>query len=438
MVSAWCWLAVVALVGGVTEKPAQPPAGFVALFNGKDLTGWQGNSKVWKVEKGMIVGDAPQGLGNNEFLASTRIYRDFVLQVQFRLVGGKGNSGIQFRSARIPNHHEMIGYQADIGEGYWGCLYDESRRNRVLVHAPKTLESALRKDGWNQYWIRCMNNRVEMRLNGVMVVQYEEKDANITPSGLLALQTHSSKDPIRVEFRDIFLQELPHAEPESSGKTGFLMRARKTAEGADDAYAIFLPADYHNQPQKKWPLLVFLHGSGERGNDGHMSIKVGIGPAILARANNFPFIVLLPQAKQSWDAQGADGQRVMALVDEMKKVYRVDDNQVHLTGLSMGGAGTWSLGTTHPRTWASLAMVCGFGDEKKASTLQHLPFWGFCGDKDFPRLLDSMRKIAAEFKMLNAPAHYTEYPGVDHNSWDLAYNHDELYTWMLKQRRKDK
>lgn len=182
-------------------------AAFRPLFNGKDLTGWNGNLQVWSVENGVIVGQS-QGLPNNEFLATNDSFDDFELRVTFRLKDGVGNSGIQFRSQRIPNHHEMIGYQADVGEQYWGCLYDESRRRKVLAHPPAEFVAGLKKADWNTYTIRCSGRHIAMFLNGEKVVDYEEPDRNIEQSGVIALQVHSSKMPIRVEFKDILIRPL--------------------------------------------------------------------------------------------------------------------------------------------------------------------------------------------------------------------------------------
>lgn len=200
LVLVWCTQAALTCA-------AEPPEGFRSLFNGKDLSGWDGNESVWRVENGVIVGQT-KGLANNEFLATKSSFGDFELRVTFRLLDGVGNSGIQFRSERIPNHHEMIGYQADVGEQYWGCLYDESRRRKVLVYPPEELKAKLKTDGWNTYVIRCKSNHIEMFLNDLKVVDYVEKDADIPQSGRIALQVHSSKVPIRVDFKDIFLSEL--------------------------------------------------------------------------------------------------------------------------------------------------------------------------------------------------------------------------------------
>src|SRR5258707_1010095 len=119
-------LVVLFVTVSIAAPKIKPPEGFRSLFDGRSLDGWEGNSEIWRVENGIIVGEH-KGRANNEFLASKKSYQDFVFKAKFRLVGGYGNSGVQFRSQRIPNHHEMIGFQADVGEKYWGCLYDESR-----------------------------------------------------------------------------------------------------------------------------------------------------------------------------------------------------------------------------------------------------------------------------------------------------------------------
>lgn len=427
--------AIVALCGGfgIFESLglAGAPAGFQPMFDGRTLAGWEGNSTVWKVEGDRIVGQSP-GLKNNEFLATTARYQDFMLRLQFRLTGGKGNSGVQFRSERIPNHHEMIGYQADVGEQYWGCLYDESRRNKVLVRPPDRLEKVLKKADWNEYQIRCMGKRIEMYLNGLKVVDYTEEQADIPRNGRIALQVHSSNEPIRVEFKEIYLQEFPVPIEEAADRTGFVLKRHRGEEG-ECRYVLFLPAGYHQQPDKRWPVILFLHGAGERGTDGELGIKVGIGPAVLRRAASFGFIVVAPQAEKTWDADSPDGRRALAILDDVLQTYRADRQQVHLTGLSMGGMGTWSLAAKHPQRWATIAPVCGPCSPGALDAVAKLPIWGFCGDKDFPKFVEGMRAAAKALKEKGANSRYTEYPGVGHNCWDLAYNTDELYQWMLRR-----
>jgi len=189
------------------EPTASPDAeGFQPLFDGKSLAGWEGDFKLWKAEGGMIVGDSP-GIKNNEFLATKKSYGDFELRAEFKLKNGVGNSGIQFRSKRVEGSRAVSGYQADIGEKYWGCLYDESRRDTILVQAPADLETALHKDDWNRYVIRAQGERITLSLNGQVTADYLESDKAIPREGIIALQVHSG-GPLRVEFRKLLIKEL--------------------------------------------------------------------------------------------------------------------------------------------------------------------------------------------------------------------------------------
>ncbi len=179
----------------------------VELFNGRDLTGWEGDQSLWLVEDGAIVGRSP-GIGENVFLATTDSYENFVLRMRVLLVNDQGNSGVQFRSEREPGSTEMIGYQADIGPGWWGNLYDESRRRKNLAEAdPALIERTLREGDWNDYEIRAEGARVQLLINGVETVDYTEEDAAIERSGRIALQIHSGP-PMEVRFRNLRLERL--------------------------------------------------------------------------------------------------------------------------------------------------------------------------------------------------------------------------------------
>ncbi len=180
--------------------------GFRPLFNGRDLSGWEGQEDgLWIVEDGMIVGRSP-GIAKNQFLATREIFKDFVLRFQFRLVGGEGNSGVQFRSIRVLGH-EMSGYQADIGEGYWSCLYDESRRNRVLIRPSQEALDSLDTSGWNTYELTANGASLTLRVNGVTAFEYEEEDSEIAREGRIALQVHSG-GPMEIQFKDLQIREL--------------------------------------------------------------------------------------------------------------------------------------------------------------------------------------------------------------------------------------
>lgn len=180
---------------------------FVSLFDGKSLDGWEGNLQYWKVRDGMIVGDSP-GIRHNEFLCTKASFDDFELHVTFRIVGDETkNSGVQFRSKRVPNNTEVSGYQADVGQRFWGCLYDESRRNKVLVQAPDDVAKIIKKDDWNTYVIRCVGPRITLTLNGAKTVDYTEPDDSVARSGVIGLQIHSGKK-LEAQFKDIRIKKL--------------------------------------------------------------------------------------------------------------------------------------------------------------------------------------------------------------------------------------
>jgi 3-keto-disaccharide hydrolase len=182
------------------------------LFDGKTLDGWEGDLKTWRVEDGSIVGGSlDANVPRNEFLCTTKSYGDFELKVKFKLMGDKksANAGVQFRTKRIPKHHEVSGYQADIGQGYWGALYDESRRNKVLA-APsaKVLDKLVKEGDWNDYKIRAEGASIKLWLNGTLTVDYTEKDDKIERTGILGLQVHGG-GKTKVLYKDITIVELP-------------------------------------------------------------------------------------------------------------------------------------------------------------------------------------------------------------------------------------
>jgi hypothetical protein len=192
------------------QQASEKPAGKEArLFDGKTLSGWEGSEKMFRVEEGAIVaGTLKAKIPRNEFLATKKDYGDFELRLKFKLGGSGANAGVQIRSERIPNHHEMIGYQADMGDGWWGALYDESRRNKVLA-APKkeVIAKVLKRDDWNDYRIRCEGKRIQLWINGQQTVDYTEPDEKIPQHGKIALQIHGGP-PSEAWYKDIVITEL--------------------------------------------------------------------------------------------------------------------------------------------------------------------------------------------------------------------------------------
>ena len=419
-------------------EPVPELAGFTPLFNGRDLNGWSGDSTVWKVDEGQLVGSTDTGLSKNNFLATDEEFKDFILKFAFKLKDGQGNSGMQFRSQRGTGElaHEMIGYQADIGEKYWGCLYDESRRNKVLKQAPESMMSKIDADGWNSYTIRCLGPQNTLYMNGSISANYRETDENIPLDGRFATQVHSGKGPFEIRYKDVMVQRVPRPEVRSMDdeqKPGFQLRTLKTPGHGNRKYTLFLPANYSEA--KSLPTILFLHGSGERGEDGIVNAQIGLGAAVLARQADFPAIVIFAQARESWNADKPDAQAALATLDEVAARFKVDPNRIILTGLSMGGRGAWEIASANRNRFSAVVPICSPARIESANQLKSLPLWSIVGDADRVETVRSMRAMTSKLIEEGSTARYTEYRGVGHNSWDRAYNDRELLDWMLAQKR---
>src|SRR6476646_9386197 len=201
-------MAFLGIVLGIPALAGEP----TTLFDGKTLTGWEGDAKTWRVEDGAIVGGSLETtVPRNEFLCTLKTYGDFELKVKFKLLGDKkgANAGVQFRTKRIPKHHEVSGYQADIGQHYWGALYDESRRKKILSGPKKEdLAKIVKHEDWNDYVIRCEGPRIRLWLNGTLTVDYTEKDDQIDRTGIIGLQIHGGAKA-KVYYKSITIEELP-------------------------------------------------------------------------------------------------------------------------------------------------------------------------------------------------------------------------------------
>jgi predicted peptidase len=205
-------------------------------------------------------------------------------------------------------------------------------------------------------------------------------------------------------------------------------------------YLLFLPKDYDTRSKKRWPLILFLHGAGERGTNVWKVAAHG-PPKRVAQHPEFPFIVVSPQCPegQIWSSDA-----LLGLLDETLKNYKVDTSRVYLTGLSMGGYATWDLGLSHPERFAAIVPICGgaelitvlLASGKQAEALKTLGVWAFHGAKDpVVPLEESQRMVPLLKKFGVQDVNLTVYPDAGHDAWTETYNNPELYDWLLKHQR---
>lgn len=199
-------------------------------------------------------------------------------------------------------------------------------------------------------------------------------------------------------------------------------------------YLIYLPEDYQQEGDKTWPLMLFLHGRGE--SNGPLSLVEKWGPPrMAARGDTLPYILVSPQCPrdESWSQEGQQAA-VVALLDHVTKGLKVDTDKVYLTGLSMGGYGSWRLAADHPERFAAVAPICGGGNPEDADKLKSLPIWAWHGTEDravpFERSVQMVEAIRAAG---GEKVRFTSLEGIGHNCWSAAYATPELYAWFDRQ-----
>ena len=255
----------------------------------------------------------------------------------------------------------------------------------------------------------------------------------------------------------LLLLSLPIAIPAHAKKpdTGFLDRTIKL-QGTSYKYQVFVPENW--TPHQKWPIVLFLHGAGERGDDGLQQTDVGIGTAIRSDRARIPAIVVMPQClKNLWWIRAPMDELAIASLEAATKEFHGDTQRTYLTGLSMGGYGAWHLAEKYPGRFAALAVICGGirppeaalkahpelvkltpPDQPKsysdaASKIGKTPVWIFHGADDDVVPVTESQRMSAAMKAVGAEVHYTEYPGVKHVSWDKAYDEPELFRWLFSK-----
>lgn len=233
-------------------------------------------------------------------------------------------------------------------------------------------------------------------------------------------------------------------------ETGFLNRVTKV-NGTEYKYVVYLPQDWSKD--KKWPVVLFLHGSGERGDDGLAQSQVGLPGAVRLNPERFPFIIVMPQCrKEHWWTEPEMMKQALRALDEATKEFKGDKQRVHLTGLSMGGWGTWAIAAGNPGRFATIAPVCagvlapkGLSDAPPASPAEDpysdiakkigkTPVWVFHGGADPVVPVEESRKMVAAIKAAGGDVKFNEYEGVGHDSWLKAYAEPELPKWWLASR----
>ncbi len=197
-------------------------------------------------------------------------------------------------------------------------------------------------------------------------------------------------------------------------------------------YLLYRPPDYEENGGP-WPLLISLHGMGERGDDLEQ-VKLNGPPKLIAEGRDFPFIVVSPQCPDTsfWPVET---EGLGALLDELCMTLNVDERRIYLTGLSMGGYGTWAWSTAEPERFAALAPVCGRGAPGKADVIKDIPCWVFHGAKDETVPIEGSEEMVEALRAAGGAPKFTVYPEAGHDSWTETYGDEELYEWLLQQGR---
>lgn len=202
-----------------------------------------------------------------------------------------------------------------------------------------------------------------------------------------------------------------------------------TDQSAISEYLLYLPPGYEAD-DRLWPLVLFLHGAGETGTDLEIVKEEGL-PQRVATGWAPPFILVSPQTRsRPWDPDS-----LVALLDHVQDEFRIDPDRVYVTGLSMGGAGTWNVATGYPDRFAAAVPICGYGDPEAMERLRNMPIWVFHGAKDDVISLNRSEQMVNALKEVGADVRFTIYPEADHDSWTATYDDDELYDWMLSKKK---
>lgn len=251
----------------------------------------------------------------------------------------------------------------------------------------------------------------------------------------------------------LLILALAGCQTVSTEPGGKFVKRTVVVQGESHSYQVFVPK--RRTAGRLTPIVLFLHGSGERGGDGDKQLLAGLGPYVKAHTEDFPAIVVFPQAPENEEWMGKNVDMALAALDAATAEFGGDPKRTYLTGISMGGYGTWETALAAPQRFAALVPVCGAilapndyralyvsevvgADDPYAALaarLKHVPTWIFHGAKDDVVLPDDDRKTFAAFKAAGADVQYTEFPDANHNSWDATYNFDAMWAWLFAQHK---
>ena len=447
-------VAIVVTTAGVQfASAADKPKGAIDLFDGKSLAGWEHYlvepdvkmADVWSVRDGLLICKGkPMG-----YLATKKEFTNFRLIVEWRWAPGKpgGNSGVLMRITGKPQPLPKC-VEAQLQSGKAGDIYgfhgfavkgDAARsisaKGKMIgkLSGVSKIKGNEKKPGeWNKYDITFNGGDLKLIVNGEKVNEATGCDV---VAGKIGLQSEGGE----VHFRTVRLIPLDKGiSAAKSAKPGVqVAAATEVTLGAGDSakkatvhYLLSLPEGYNKQD--KCPLIIFLHGMGERGNDLNR-VKAHGPPKIVRKSNTTPFIIVSPQCPRSehWRAD-----KLSKLLDHILATTKADPQRVYLTGLSMGGYGTWGWAASEPQRFAAAIPICGGGDPRNAGKLVKLPIWAFHGGKDkVVSLSKSKAMVDAIKKAKGTKVKLTIYPEAGHNSWTKTYNNPEIYKWLLSHRR---
>lgn len=271
---------------------------------------------------------------------------------------------------------------------------------------------------------------------------FNTKD-NLCPKGSYEVRVQKEGDrPIHLSFTVIDdpscfgrVQDLPKGMTRVEPSLQVSKKEEIPPRRLDEQYLIYLPEEYEEQ-QKIWPLLLFLHGLGERGNNLELVKKHG-PPKLVEQGKDFPFIIVSPQCREDrvWSTP-LSVEFLDKVLNEVTERYRVDEDRVYVTGLSLGGFGTWTLALAYPDRFAAIAPICGGGDPEKAELIKHLPVWVFHGANDETVSIEQSQVMVDALERVGGNVKFTVYPEAGHDVWTETYDNPELYEWFLKHQRE--